>query len=112
MHRTADDDDSPSSPELSLEALEKRGLAVLVSFKNDDLIRRSNVSFLSLLGEHSSSSLSSLADVAMAEDHMVSHAVLGSLTDHFHFVFNQPMHLHFATALQHGPYGDILFIAR
>ena len=76
MHRTADDDDSPSSPELSLEALEKRGLAVLVSFKNDDLIRRSNVSFLSLLGEHSSSSLSSLADVAMAEDHMVSHAVL------------------------------------
>lgn len=77
MHRTADDDDSPSSPELSLEALEKRGLAVLVSFKNDDLIRRSNVSFLSLLAEHSSSSLSSLADVAMAEDHMVSHAVLG-----------------------------------
>ena len=119
MHRTADDDDSPSSPELSLEALEKRGLAVLVSFKNDDLIRRSNVSFLSLLGEHSSSSLSSLADVAMAEDHMVSHAVLDrgskrsghwvsapipSLTDHFHFVFNpQSTYTLCPTALQHGP---------
>ena len=111
IHRTVDGDNSP----LSLEALEKRGLAVLISFKNDDLIRRSNVSFLSLLGEHSSSSLSSLADVAVAEDHLVSHAVLdrgskrsgnwvsapslpyGSIS----FVFNQPMHLLHAWYLIH-----------
>ena len=107
IHRTVDGDNSPFSPELSLEALEKRGLAVLISFKNDPEIRRSNVSFLSLLGEHSSSSLSSLADVAVAEDHLVSHAVLdrGSKRSgnwvsapslpygSFSFVFNQPMHL-------------------
>ena len=115
IHRTVDGDNSPFSPELSLEALEKRGLAVLISFKND--VRRSNVSFLSLLGEHSSSSLSSLADVAVAEDHLVSHAVLdrgSKRSGHwvsapslpygsFSFVLNQPMHLHFATTLHHGP---------
>ena len=115
IHRTVDGDNSPFSPELSLGALEKRGLAVLISFKNDPEIRRSNVSFLSLLGEHSSSSLSSLADVAVAEDHLVSHDVLDrKRSGHwvsapslpygsFSLVFNQPMHLHVATTLHHGP---------
>ncbi len=57
-----------SSPLSEIEALEMGALAVIVSFKNGHLSRRlSTSSHLSLSTTFSTSSLSSLADVAAAE---------------------------------------------
>lgn len=57
-----------SSPLSEIEALEMGALAVIVSFKNGHLSRRlSTSSRLSLSTTFSTSSLSSLADVAAAE---------------------------------------------
>ena len=71
-----------SSPLSDIEALERGALAVIVSFKNGHLSRRSSTSsFSSLFTTFSTSSLSSLADVAAAEVGM-PHRIVDITYDH------------------------------